>query len=54
MRDERGFSYLFISHDLAVVADLADRVAVMRAGPHRRAGPAGTLFRNPRHPYTGR
>lgn len=52
LRDEMGLSYLFISHDLTVVADLADRVAVMRRGLVLEEGPARALFTNPTHPYT--
>ncbi|SDX51194.1 peptide/nickel transport system ATP-binding protein [Albimonas donghaensis] len=52
LRDEMGLSYLFISHDLTVVADLADRVAVMRRGRIVEEGPATLLFENPQHPYT--
>jgi peptide/nickel transport system ATP-binding protein len=52
LRDEMGLSYLFISHDLTVVADLADRVAVMRQGRVLEEGPASLLFVNPTHPYT--
>ncbi len=52
IRDEFGLSYLFISHDLAVVADLADRVAVMRRGRVIEEGPVKALFTNPVHPYT--
>ncbi|TYO85212.1 ABC transporter ATP-binding protein [Oceanicella actignis] len=52
LRDEMGLSYLFISHDLTVVADLADRVAVMRRGRVVEEGPAAAVFADPRHPYT--
>jgi oligopeptide/dipeptide ABC transporter ATP-binding protein len=49
---ERGTATLFISHDLAVVADIADRVAVMYAGEIVETGPIETLLAQPRHPYT--
>jgi peptide/nickel transport system ATP-binding protein len=52
IRDDLGLSYLFISHDLAVVAELADRVAVMRRGRVVEEGPVKALFTNPVHPYT--
>lgn len=52
IRDEIGLSYLFISHDLAVVARIADEVAVMRQGVVVEQAPPDTLFYNPRHPYT--
>jgi peptide/nickel transport system ATP-binding protein len=47
-----NLSYLFISHDLAVVARIADEVAVMRAGLVVEQAPPDTLFYNPKHPYT--
>jgi len=52
IRDRAGLSYLFISHDLAVVARIADEVAVMRQGLVVEQAPPETLFYNPRHPYT--
>ena len=52
IRERAGLSYLFISHDLAVVARIADEVAVMRAGVIVEQAPPDTLFYNPRHPYT--
>ncbi|MDF1728411.1 MAG: ABC transporter ATP-binding protein [Sulfitobacter sp.] len=52
IRDRAGLSYLFISHDLAVVARIADEVAVMRAGVIVEQAPPDTLFYNPHHPYT--
>lgn len=52
IRDRLGLSYLFISHDLAVVSRIADDVAVMRQGIIVEQAPPCTLFRNPMHPYT--
>lgn len=52
IRDRAGLSYLFISHDLAVVARIADEVAVMRAGVIVEQASPDTLFYNPQHPYT--
>lgn len=49
---EDGSALIFISHDLAVVAEVADRVAVMQAGRIVEAGPAGEVLEHPRHPYT--
>ncbi len=47
-----GISALYVTHDLAVVANLADRVAVMYAGRIVEQGPTTSLFTNPAHPYT--
>jgi len=52
LRAEMGLSYVFISHDLAVVAALADRVTVMRRGRVVEEGSADCVFNDPRHPYT--
>lgn len=49
---ERGKAVLLISHDLAVVARLADEVCVMRDGVIVEAGPAEQVLHRPRHPYT--
>ena len=45
-------SYLFISHDLAVVRSMADEVMVMKDGEIVEAAPADEIYANPRHPYT--
>ncbi len=47
-----GVSALYVTHDLAVVANIADRVAVMYAGQIVELGPRDAMFRNPKHPYT--
>jgi oligopeptide/dipeptide ABC transporter ATP-binding protein len=47
-----GLTYIFISHDLAVVRFIATRVAVMYLGQIMEVGPVEELFSNPRHPYT--
>ncbi len=49
---ETGLSIIFISHDLDLVAQLCDRVAVMYAGSLVELQPAGDIVANPRHPYT--
>lgn len=51
MRRDTGMALVLISHDLGVVADLADRVAVMYAGRIVEEGPAAAMFHDPRHPY---
>jgi len=52
LRRDLRLSLLFITHDLGVVAQIADRVAVMYAGRFVEEGPAGEVLRQPRHPYT--
>jgi peptide/nickel transport system ATP-binding protein len=52
LRDRDGMSVLFISHDLAVVAELCDRVAIMRQGGIVEQGPAARVLSAPADPYT--
>ncbi len=52
LRDKFGLAMLFISHDLAVVSQVTDRVAVMYAGSIVELGQAQEVFRSPMHPYT--
>jgi peptide/nickel transport system ATP-binding protein len=52
LREKRGLSYLFISHDLAVVRQIADRVAVMYFGKIMELADRDMLYANPQHPYT--
>ncbi|AAG20587.1 ABC transporter ATP-binding protein [Halobacterium salinarum] len=52
LQDEFGMSVLFITHDLGVVAETCDRVAVMYAGEIVEEGPVEEIFHNPSHPYT--
>ena len=52
LKKERELSVIFITHDLGVVANMADRVAVMYAGKIVEIGTADDIFYNPRHPYT--
>jgi peptide/nickel transport system ATP-binding protein len=52
LRDRLGFAVLFITHDLSLLIELADSIAVMYAGRLVERAPAVSLFRAPRHPYT--
>ncbi len=54
LRQTHSLAMLFISHDLAVVSKVADRVAVMQHGLIVEQGLAGDIFRSPTHPYTRR
>jgi oligopeptide/dipeptide ABC transporter ATP-binding protein len=52
LRAELGLSYLFIAHDLALVKQVSDRVAVMYLGKLCEVGPGESVYRQPLHPYT--
>jgi peptide/nickel transport system ATP-binding protein len=52
LREEFDTSLLFISHNLAVIAQMCDRVGVLYAGEMVEEGPATEVFKSPRHPYT--
>ncbi|MFB6188692.1 MAG: ABC transporter ATP-binding protein [Halapricum sp.] len=52
LQEERGLSILFITHDMGVIAEIADRVNVMYAGQIVEKAPVEELFANPKHPYT--
>ncbi len=52
LREKRGLAILFISHNLALVGSIADRILVMYAGQALESGPAGEVLARPRHPYT--
>jgi oligopeptide transport system ATP-binding protein len=52
LRDEMGLSYLFISHDMAVIQHICDRVAVMYKGKIVEEGPRDRIMKSPQHPYT--
>jgi ABC-type oligopeptide transport system ATPase subunit len=52
LQKELGLSYLFISHDMAVINQMCRRIAVMYKGKIVEAGPRGEIINNPQHPYT--
>ena len=52
LRDQHGLSIVFVSHQLPVLAGLADHLAVMQSGAIVEYGPTAEVFRSPRHPYT--
>jgi glutathione transport system ATP-binding protein len=52
LQDEMRMAVMFITHDMGVVAEVADRVVVMYRGEKVEEGPAETIFKAPRHPYT--
>ncbi|WP_019071708.1 ABC transporter ATP-binding protein [Streptomyces hokutonensis] len=52
LKEELGLAYLFVSHDLSVVRNIADRVSVVYLGRTVEAGPVDEVFERPRHPYT--
>ena len=52
LKQERNMAMIFISHDLGVVNEIADEVAVMYKGEIVEQGPAKSIFENPQHPYT--
>ncbi|WPZ35804.1 dipeptide ABC transporter ATP-binding protein [Thalassobaculum sp. OXR-137] len=52
LQNEIGMSVMFITHDMGVVAEVADRVVVMLRGKKVEEGPAQQIFENPQHPYT--
>lgn len=52
LKSERGITYLFVAHDLAVVRAVADRVAVLYQGRLCEIGPVDAVYQEPHHPYT--
>jgi len=52
LRQEQGMSIIFVTHDLGVIAEIADRVLVMYLGCEMETAPVDDLFHNPQHPYT--
>ncbi len=54
LRDQFGFSILFITHDLSLLVEISDRIGIMYAGKFVEAGPSQEIFSDPKHPYTDR
>jgi peptide/nickel transport system ATP-binding protein len=54
LQDQRGLTYIFISHDLSVVKFMSDAIAVMSAGRIVEMGPAADVYANPQEEYTRR
>lgn len=54
LRDEFGFSIIFITHDLSLLVEISDRIGIMYAGKLVETGPAVQIFNDPKHPYTDR
>ncbi len=52
LRDRLGFAVIFITHDVSLLIEIADRIAIMYAGEIVETGTASELYRMPRHPYT--
>jgi peptide/nickel transport system ATP-binding protein len=52
LQEERDLAIMFITHDMGVIAEIADRVNVMYAGEIIESAPVSELFSNPKHPYT--
>jgi peptide/nickel transport system ATP-binding protein len=52
LRRELGFAVVFVTHDLSLLLELADRIAVMYAGRIVEIGPIATIYADPKHPYT--
>lgn len=54
LREELGFAVIFITHDLPLLLEISDRIAVMKAGEIVELGEAASLYTDPQHPYTKR
>lgn len=52
LQASRGLSFVFVTHDLALIHEIADRIAIMYAGLIIETGPSAAVFAAPRHPYT--